>query len=119
VKPDAGERLLLTRWANHAEGRTARGGRLFVTDRRLVFEPHAVERFLTRASRVDIRWTTVARVHVAPRTLRGLFGGGLRRRLAVTRQDGSCERFVVNRVESVARDLDRLRTGSGPRTSAT
>jgi hypothetical protein len=110
VKLDDDERLLLTRWINHTQGRTARGGRLFVTDRRLVFQPHATERALSHATLVEIPWDQVADVIIAPRGFGpGPFTGGLRRRLKITRLDGSAEFFVINRVGKVVDEIAQLR----------
>ena len=85
-----------------------KGGRLLVTNQRVLFRPRAFDR-LFGARDVSIPRSAVAEVNVAPRTHR-LFNGGLRRRLAIRLRDGTEHFFVVNRVEALATSLsDELR----------
>ena len=106
-----GERLVATRFANHRQGPVARGGRLFVTNRRLAFRPHVLD-LATGASALDVEWSEVADVDVAPRTLNPL-DGGVRRRLRVTTRSGTAELFVVNSADELAA-LVRRHAREGP-----
>lgn len=85
--------------------RRAVGGRLWVTERRLVFRPHAFDDSLAgRAREVpldDIETVdTFAAYRDPARILRhpldALFGGGLRTRLRVETADGETDLFVVS-----------------------
>lgn len=93
-----GEQVIDSWRANHVQDpQRAVGGRLFLTNQRLVFEPHAIE------VRMDGRpWqaplAAVTQVGTAPIDLGKLFGGGARRRLQVTFVDGTHALFVVNRL---------------------
>lgn len=105
---DAGE-TLLERWrANRAQSsRRAVGGHLYLTDQRLLFEPHGFDAGLAgRGAAVPLRdITDVTRV---PRDLGHLFGGGLRSRLAVatTRET---HLFVVNDLDGKIRRIQEER----------
>jgi hypothetical protein len=101
----ADEHVQITRLASMAQGRMTKGGRLFVTNHRVLFRPHVIDR-LFGARDVSMPRSEVAEVDVAPRT-RGLFDGGLRRRLVIRLRDGNEHLFVVNRVEALASDLRR------------
>ena len=93
---EPGEQVRESWLANHTQhSQRATGGRLYLTDRRLVFEPNAVDRALAgRALAVPL--TDVADVGRTPVDLRHFFGGGIRRRLAVRLTGGSQLLFVVN-----------------------
>jgi hypothetical protein len=108
VDPARDDRVLLKRRANHAEGRTARGGRLFATNKRIVFRPHLIERALSRAKTVVIPWSEVEEITVAPRAVASAAAGALRERLEVKRRDGSSEFFVVNNVNELLRELREI-----------
>jgi hypothetical protein len=78
-----------------AQGRTTKGGRLIVTNHRVLFRPRRFDR-LFGARDLTVPRAAVAAIEIAPRT-RGLFDGGLRRRLAIRLRDGTEHLFVVNR----------------------
>ena len=86
-----------------AQGRTTKGGRLIVTNDRILFRPRRFDR-LFGARDLAVPRAAVAEIEVAPRT-RGLFDGGLRRRLAIRMGDGTEHLFVVNRAAQLAADL--------------
>lgn len=79
----AGERQL-ERWrANRTQSsRRAVGGHLHLTDRRLLFEPHAFDASLAGRT-VSVPLPDITDVTRVPRDLGDFFGGGLRARLAV------------------------------------
>ena len=83
----AGETLLQQGLANHFRGIEGRGGRLYLTDRNLIFQPH---KFNIQGGGVVIPRADIANVSTAM-TL-GVIPNGLK----VTRRDGSTERFVVS-----------------------
>jgi len=102
VDLEDGETVVWEKRANHTAGVRAVGGKLYLTDRRLVFE----SRGLGRGGKL---WSTplseVARVTVADRDLSGVFSGGLTNRLRVELASGDEELFVVRKVAEVAKDL--------------
>jgi hypothetical protein len=102
VDLESGETFVWEKRANHTAGIRAVGGKLYLTDRRLVFESH-------RIGRGGKLWSTplseVARVTVADRDLTGVFSGGLTNRLRVELAGGEEELFVVRKVAEVAKEL--------------
>jgi hypothetical protein len=101
---EAGESLIWSRRANHTQGPArAVGGRLFLTDRRIVFVPHAFDRDLWgRAWSCPL--SEIAEVGEEPRTW-GLFDGGMRRRLRVTPNRGDKALFVVNKLRDAVQQI--------------
>ena len=98
-----GEEVIALRvFANHTEGYTARGGRLWLTDKRLVFHPHALDKGLGARS-VDIPLSQITGVGKEPAGCGpgAWFSGGLRARLRIETSDGSKHLFVVNGLDSV------------------
>lgn len=108
VEMEQGEHFVFERRANRTQGGRARGGRLGLTNRRLVFEPHPVERGLTRASSLTLRLPEIGAADVAPRSWQ-LFSGGLRRRLRIQLAGGSQELFVVSRASDLATQINQTR----------
>jgi hypothetical protein len=96
-----GEHIVWRRNANHE--RTALrqiGGRLFLTDRRLLFVPSRFDRASGGAG-WECRLEDISDVGVEPAQAAVPFFGRaarLRRRLRLTKQDGSIDLFVVNGV---------------------
>lgn len=104
------ERVVESVRANHSQsiGRAV-GGKLFVTDRRLVFVPHRVDAVLGGTPvRVDL--DAIATVTTESRGGRGivdtLFGGGLRERLRVETVDDAVELFVVSDLPAVVETIE-------------
>jgi hypothetical protein len=85
------------------------GGKLFLTDRRLVFCPQWVDG-ATGGKTWDVSLTDVAAVGTAPK---GGERGGLRDRLRIELTDGADERFVVNRIADVVSRLEAARQEGG------
>lgn len=104
-----GEQLVWKRLANRQQGAyRAVGGRLFLTDRRLIFMPHKVDR-ATGGNSWSQDLANITRAAIEPRhygvplVTRDV---GLRRRLRVEQHDGTVDVFVVNRVEDVVGSIN-------------
>jgi GRAM domain len=87
IELPVGESLMQQGLATHFRGIEGRGGRLYLTDRNLIFQPH---KFNIQSGRVVIPRADIAKVSTAM-TL-GVIPNGIR----VTRRDGTTERFVVS-----------------------
>lgn len=94
------EEIRLTRLAALSEGRTAKGGRLVVTSKRVVFQPSLRSRIFGVAA-LTIPRPAIASVWIEPQRS-GLFTGGLRHRVVVQLDDGAQYHFAVNRPRSFA-----------------
>jgi len=105
---EAGETTRTTWLANHALTRLMTvGGKLELTDRRLVFRPGRVDRRL--GARVwSVPLDAIIEVGRAPRTWNPL-DGGLRVRLRVATRDGASYLFVVNRLDAVIQEIEAAR----------
>ena len=113
---DAGE-ALLERWrANRTQhSQRAVGGHLHLTDRRLLFEPHAFDASLAGRT-VSVSLADISDVTRVPRDLRDFFGGGLRVRLAVV-TPLETHLFVVNGLDAkVERIQEERRRAQGQPT---
>ena len=93
--------------ANRAEGMTAVGGALRVTNERLVFTPTVHEVGYGRKP-WSCALTDVVAIGIEPRRLINFSSGGLRKRLRIELRDGTCELFVVSRVAERAAQLREL-----------
>ena len=92
------------------------GGKLFLTDRRLVFCPHWVDG-ATGGKTWDASRSDVAAVGPAPK---GGKRGGLRDRLRIELTNGGEQLFVVNRLADVVSRLEAARQEDGnARTDST
>ena len=80
---DDGESVIWSRRANHTVGWRAVGGKLYLTDRRLLFRPHVLERSLFFGKEWSAPRTEVAGFDVQPRGGGNPFDGSLRSRLRV------------------------------------
>lgn len=99
------------RWSRRANLITspfrAVGGRLFVDDSRLRFEPNAVDRALAGKA-WSVGLDEITAVEAAPRRpFSHVFGAGLRRQLRVEGA-GAEAYFIVNRVDEVVAELRAL-----------
>lgn len=103
---DQGETLSWERRANHAVGMRAIGGKLHLTSRRLVFEPHGFDK-ATGGADWQRSLDNVTGAGAAPRQLTGLFNGGLRKRLQIDLRDGSSELFVIGDLDEVVEEISR------------
>jgi hypothetical protein len=117
VEAQPGEEVVWSQGANRIQpsGRAV-GGKLFLTDRRLIFCPHWVDG-ATGGKTWDTPLAEVAAVGTAPKEGKG---GGLRDRLRIELADGEEQRFVVNRLADVVSTLDAAREEGGqPPTDTT
>jgi hypothetical protein len=94
-----GETVRWKKAANREQnGWRAVGGRLFLTDSRLLFRPHRFDARLKgedwAANLADIASVGTEEADGHP------FSGGLRRRLCIDLADGTTERFVINQLET-------------------
>jgi hypothetical protein len=105
---DENEAVLASYRANHTQGNRAVGGKLFLTNRRLVFVPNRVD-----AKTGGRTWeASVDAVQAIGRAgphfnVLEIFSGALRSRLVVSTTSGGSEFFRVNgldRVEAEVRD---------------
>ena len=105
-----GEVVVSRRWANRTQSRfRAAGGRLYLTNRRVLFRPHAVD-----ATLAGEYWhaplTSITEVGKQKPTLRGTMNGGIRTRLRITVDDGTAELFVVNKLDTVISEIQSVTT---------
>lgn len=106
---EAGETSTATWMANFtASSWSAVGGKLELTDRRLIFRPGRVDRALgSKAWSVPL--TAVTELGRVKRTWNP-WNGGLRTRLRVTTRDGAAHLFVVNGLDRVIAAIEQART---------
>lgn len=106
-----GESVQTRRWANRTQSNLrAAGGRLYLTNQRVIFCPHAFDAALAG----EYWWAQLAdivEVGKAKRDLRQLYGGGLRTRLKIVLRDGTTELFVVNKLNAV---IEEIRAAAHP-----
>ncbi len=113
-----GESVRETWHCNHAEHRRiARGGRLFLTTRRIAFRPHSLDARLG-ATDVDVNLDDVRAVGTEPgdsllralgRPLDAFLAGGFESRVQVT-TDRRTVRFVVDDPDAVTHALEAARS---------
>ena len=92
------EMVVETLRANHIQGRIMHGGRLLLTDQRLIFSPHWFDALL-RGKSWECELGSISAVSKAPRGSK-LFDGSLRHRLQVECGD-TIDFFVVSHVDAV------------------
>jgi hypothetical protein len=97
MKPEPGETVLFETPANHLKGIKGAGGKLYVTDRRLLFKPHKlnVENHVFELGLTEIK--NVSRY----KTL-GFVDNGL----SIATIDNTTERFVVEQVDQWIKHLE-------------
>jgi len=95
-----GELIALAYPANHTQNRRAVGGKLFVTNQRLLFIPNKVDDKLGGLP-IDVSHDAISTFFVKERefSIKELFSGGLFERLGVRLSDGSEHLFVISKVE--------------------
>jgi hypothetical protein len=110
VAAEPAEEVVWSQAANRLKdsGRAV-GGKLFLTDRRLIFCPHWVDA-ATGGKAWQVPLERVAAIETIPK---GSPGGGMRDRLAIGLAGGGRERFVVNRLEAVVARLNTARGVAG------
>ncbi|MCO5287644.1 MAG: GRAM domain-containing protein [Chitinophagaceae bacterium] len=90
IDTDTGETILFDTGANHFKGAEAVGGKLYLTDKRLVFKSH---KFNIQNHELSINLSDIDKVN-RYKTL-GLVNNGL----SVTTIDNKTEKFVVQQIE--------------------
>ena len=110
VAAESAEEVVWSQAANRLKdsGRAV-GGKLFLTDRRLIFCPHWVDA-ATGGGAWQVPIERVAAIGTIPK---GSPGGGIRDRLAIDLAGGGRERFVVNRLDAVVARLNTARGAPG------
>jgi hypothetical protein len=105
---DAGEASQATWMANYtATVWTTVGGKLELTDRRLIFRPGVFDRAL--GDKVfSLPLDAITELGRKARTWNP-FDGGLRTRLQITTRDGGVHLFVVNKLETVLSTIEGAR----------
>lgn len=104
-EPEADEALLEDRAANHFLGREGRGGRLYLTDRRLVFLPH---RFNVQLEPVELSLSAIR--EVGWRRVTSGRGLTMSTTVEVETEDGT-EVFVVGDAEALAARIETQAAG--------
>lgn len=97
------------RWqanANRVTGRSTAGGRLFVTDRRILFQPNRIDSMIGRKLWECSR-DAVTGIDSVGRGTSGVMAGALRERLEVETVDGN-EIFVVNKLAKKIAELREI-----------
>jgi hypothetical protein len=105
VEAEPDERLVWSQLANRVQSsHRAVGGKLILTDRRLVFCPHWVDA-ATGGKTWSLPLADIARVGITPKG-GDRFAGGLRDRLRIELVDGGEQLFVIKRLDEVVARLD-------------
>ena len=106
ARPD--EEVTWSRSANRMQGSRGVGGKLFLTNQRILFSPHRIDA-LTGGKQWSVESANVSEVGVEPKGSgkASKLGGGLRDRLRIRTSDGGEELFVINKLE--AEVLPKLR----------
>jgi hypothetical protein len=106
-RPDfrAGEAVQWSPLANRDQNGRAVGGRLYVTETRMLFQPNRVDA-MTGGKTWTCALESVASVGVAPPDGKP-FSGGIRTRLRVEVIGGDVERFVIRHLDE---SVERMRT---------
>ena len=96
----AGEEVAWSRAANRMQGSRAVGGKLFLTDQRILFCPHRVDGLL-RGKPWSVDIGAVSEIGVEPKGSgkASKLGGGLRDRLRIRTADAGEDLFVVKKLE--------------------
>jgi hypothetical protein len=110
-----GEEVAWSSAANRFQGSRGIGGKLFLTDRRLLFNPHRIDG-MTGGKTWQAELAEVQSVTKEPKGSgkAGRAGGGLRDRLKLELEDGSEELFVINKLDEVIDRLGSATAGTRP-----
>lgn len=101
---DAGETVKWRKAANRDQNGRAVGGRLFLTEKRLLFRPNRIDS-ISGGKAWTCELSQIGAVGASPRDGHP-FSGGLRPRLRVEMKDAEVERFTVNDLEDVIHYLE-------------
>jgi hypothetical protein len=108
---EQGERLIWSVSGNRMQGPRPVGGRLFVTDRRVIFAPNLGEKLL-KGKRWEFPRSAIEALTISGQG-RDLSEGGLRRRITITTVDGE-HSFLIAHADRV---VTHLREALGLTTS--
>lgn len=104
------ERVLWKKAANRTQGGRSVGGRLYLTDTRLIFQPNRFDA-VTNGRPWSAPLAGIERVSTeAPDG--SPFSGGLRTRLRLDLSDGDTEFFVINGIDTA---VQKIQDGIGPK----
>lgn len=108
------------RWkqaANRTQGGRSVGGRLFITNERLVFQPNRFDS-VTGGRSWSVGLSGIAgvraRQRAEPLLSEGLFSGGIRKRLQLDLTSGETELFVVNRLPELIGVIEKAVVAKSP-----
>lgn len=101
----AGEQVVSEVRANWSRRGVARGGTLFATESRLIFQPNSMEASIGLRPATWVR-QDIKKIDIAPRGWNPM-SGAIRRRLRITFVNGKQALFVVGNPEDVLRTLGR------------
>src|SRR5271156_4680585 len=104
----AGEKVSWRRGANRSQGNRVVGGRIFVTNQRLIFVPNRLDS-ITGGHHWSVLLNEIEDVRLEERDMSLWLSGGLRNRLGVGCRGGDSQLFVVNHVREVIKLLDSAR----------
>jgi hypothetical protein len=105
VEAEPDEHEVWSQLANRVQSsHRAVGGKLFLTDRRLIFCPHWIDA-VTGGRTWSLPLASVAGVGITPKG-GDRFAGGLRDRLRIELADGDEQLFVVKRLDEVVARLE-------------
>ena len=103
------ESVLYETPANHEQKKIARGGKIFATEKRLIFIPNRLDALLGgKPLEMEIANIHEITIKHATFTFRELFSGALRKRLHVRTTLNENHFFVVDGLESVIKSLGSL-----------
>ncbi|MDQ1393320.1 MAG: hypothetical protein QOF30_2297 [Acidimicrobiaceae bacterium] len=108
---EPGERILFKGRSNRSQGSRAVRGRLFVTDRLVIFAPNAFDQ-RTGGNSWSCGLREIQGVGTAKRTLEKPFSAGVRKRLELKLAENRQELFGVNHLEAVEETLRDAISGS-------
>lgn len=111
---EKGETILESWLANRAQWFRAVGGCLYLTNRRMAFEPHIVDAKLG-GKKCSLDFAEISKVGLEPGSfkLSHFFDGGLRTRLRVEKKSGRTEYFVVPDPEKMLLVISRAVSSLG------
>lgn len=98
------ENVLWSCLANRTQSnKRAVGGKLFLTNKRLLFCPHLFD-YVLGGQKLSINLNEIASIDNQDKG-GDFFGGGARKRLKISLKDGNIELFVVNKLDMVVEEL--------------
>jgi hypothetical protein len=117
VEAEPDERIVWSQLANRVQSsHRAVGGKLFLTDRRLVFCPHWVDAALGGKA-WSLPVADIAGVGITPKG-GDLFAGGLRDRLRIELVEGGEQLFVIKHLDDVVARLEAAEEAPAPSRAA-